>query len=114
MSIPRREGSMRSFYSGSCSLRASFFAAFLVVLYALAPNASAAVAEPGSVLARQQLPLLLDPLKDLVAIESGSSDIEGLDKIRGVLAARLGALGAKVDTIAPEAPAKGVGIPDRI
>src|SRR4029079_18374975 len=47
--------------------------------------------------------------------ESGSSDIEGLDKIRNVIAARLVALGAKVEIVEPDSsPAKYVGVPERI
>jgi len=48
-------------------------------------------------------------------VESGSSDIEGLDKIRNVIAARLVALGAKVEIVEPDgASAKYVGVPERI
>ncbi|MDB5865999.1 MAG: glutamate carboxypeptidase, partial [Betaproteobacteria bacterium] len=64
--------------------------------------------------AKQERPALLDTLKELVSIESGSSDIEGLDRIREVIAKRFTALGAKVDIIDPEAPAAGVGIPAKI
>src|SRR4051812_48863104 len=69
-----------------------------------------------AVLARvkQERPALLDTLKELVAIESGSSDIEGLDRIRDVIAKRFTALGAKVDVIDPEPAAPGVGIPKQI
>ena len=74
----------------------------------------AAAAENVVARAKQERPALLDTLKELVAIESGSSDIEGLDRIRDVIAKRFSALGAKVDIIDPEAPAPGVGIPAKI
>src|SRR6185369_2609242 len=44
---------------------------------------------------------LLDTLKDLVSIESGSGDREGLDKISELIAARLRALGGTVEFIEP-------------
>jgi acetylornithine deacetylase/succinyl-diaminopimelate desuccinylase-like protein len=44
-------------------------------------------------------PALLDTLKDLVSIESGSRDLEGLDKIANAIAARLKQLGGKVELI---------------
>lgn len=98
----------------SSAVRACFGAAFPILFAAFAQSTYAAAAEPVAALARQQRPLLLDTLKELVAIESGSSDIEGLDRIRGVITQRLVALGAKVDTIDPDPPAKGFGVPERI
>jgi glutamate carboxypeptidase len=85
-----------------------------ILLSACVSNALAATAENVVARAKQERPALLDTLKELVAIESGSSDIEGLDRIRGVVSARLTVLGAKVETIDPEAPAPGVGIPATI
>jgi glutamate carboxypeptidase len=52
-------------------------------------------------LVQKEKPRVLDTLKELVAIESGSSDIEGLDKIAGVIASRLKALGGKVEIVEP-------------
>ena len=88
--------------------------ALFMVLGACGSNAIAAAAESLLARAKQEKPALLDTLKELVAIESGSTDIEGLDRIRGVISARLSALGAKVDTIEPESGVKGVGVPDKI
>lgn len=48
--------------------------------------------------AKQKAPLL-DTLKDLVSIESGSRDREGLDRISDLIAARLRALGGKVELL---------------
>jgi glutamate carboxypeptidase len=85
-----------------------------MLLGAPTSNAMAAAAENVVARAKQERPALLDTLKELVSIESGSSDIEGLDRIREVIAKRFTALGAKVDIIDPEAPAAGVGIPAKI
>jgi len=43
----------------------------------------------------------METLKQLVAIESGSRELEELDKIAKVIAARLIALGGKVELIEP-------------
>jgi len=48
---------------------------------------------------------LLDTLKSLVAIESGSGDREGLDRISQLIFDRLVALGGKVEFIEPGADA---------
>jgi glutamate carboxypeptidase len=52
-------------------------------------------------LARQEQQPLLDTLRDLVSIESGSKDLEGLDKIAGLIAERLRQLGGKVTVLPP-------------
>lgn len=52
-------------------------------------------------LAKKERPALLDTLKELTAIESGSREIEELDKIANLLAAKLKALGGKVEMIEP-------------
>ncbi|HEV7578589.1 MAG TPA: M20/M25/M40 family metallo-hydrolase [Caldimonas sp.] len=52
-------------------------------------------------LARQEQQPLLDTLRDLVSIESGSGDVEGLEKIAALIADRLRQLGGKVDVLAP-------------
>ena len=52
-------------------------------------------------LAKKEKPALLETLKELCSIESGSSDREGLDQIAEVIAKRLGALGGKVEMIEP-------------
>src|SRR5437868_4286163 len=50
---------------------------------------------------RQERAPLLDTLRELVAIESGSSDIEGLNRIYELIATRLRALGGEVQFVAP-------------
>jgi glutamate carboxypeptidase len=52
-------------------------------------------------LATKEKAPLLDTLKDLVSIESGSGDREGLDKISELIAGRLRALGGTVEFIEP-------------
>ncbi|MDB5865680.1 MAG: Carboxypeptidase precursor [Betaproteobacteria bacterium] len=62
------------------------------------------------VLAQKEKPSLLDTLKELTAIESGSREPEALDRIANVLAAKLRALGGKVELIEPtEAGLRGFG-----
>ncbi len=67
----------------------------------LAAGATAAGLEPVWSLAQKEKPLLIETLKELVAIESGSRELEELDKIAKVIAARLRALGGKVELIEP-------------
>ena len=64
-------------------------------------NAYAQTVEPVLSLAKKERPALLETLKDLVSIESGSRDIEGLDKLAGLIATRLKALGGAVDLVEP-------------
>ena len=52
---------------------------------------------------QQQKQPLLDTLRDLVAIESGSGDVEGLARIGALIAARLRALGGEVEMVPPAA-----------
>ena len=65
----------------------------------LSGNSLAAGLEPVWSLAQKEKPALMGTLKELVAIESGSRELEELDKISKVLAARLRALGGKVELI---------------
>ncbi len=52
-------------------------------------------------LARSERPALVDTLRELVSIESGSRDIDGLDRMADVVAARLRALGGEVELVSP-------------
>ena len=70
-----------------------------VLLAGLTAPTRAAPVEPVMSLASKEKSPLLDTLKDLVSIESGSGDREGLDKIANLIAARLQALGGKVEQI---------------
>jgi glutamate carboxypeptidase len=83
----------------------SFPRLLLAVLLSLASfHAAAQFAEPILNLAKKERQPLLDTLKDVVSIESGSRDIEGLDKLANLIADRLKALGGQVEVIDP-APA---------
>ena len=77
-------------------------AAALLVLACIAPQALGAAIEPVVALAKQEKAPLLDTLRDLVSIESGSGDREGLDRIANLIADRLRALGGEVQTIEPD------------
>ena len=67
----------------------------------LATSASAAPLEPVLSLAGKEKAPLLDTLKDLVSIESGSGDREGLDKLAALIGERLKGLGGQVEMIEP-------------
>jgi len=49
---------------------------------------------------RQERAAYLETLRELVAIESGSRDLEGLDRIAALLAGKLQALGGRVELVA--------------
>lgn len=63
--------------------------------------ACAAANEAVLALAKKEQPGLLQTMKELVEIESGSADFEGLEKIAALIASRLKDLGAKVEMIEP-------------
>jgi glutamate carboxypeptidase len=67
--------------------------------------ASAAPDERIAALAAKEKPALLETLKQLVSIESGSRDLEGLDKIANLIAERLKAMGGQVELVDPTAEA---------
>jgi glutamate carboxypeptidase len=57
------------------------------------------VLEPVLAAAQREKAPLLDTLKELVSIESGSRDLEGLDRLADLIAGRLKALGGEVELI---------------
>ena len=66
-------------------------------------------------LAQKEKPLLLDTLKELVQIESGSYELEGLEQIGAALTRRFTQLGAKVEMIDGNAEAtRDSGSPEKI
>jgi glutamate carboxypeptidase len=77
-------------------------AAALIGLALAASSASAAPLEPVHTLAAREKAPLLETLKGLVSIESGSGDREGLDRIADVIAGRLRALAGAVEMIEPD------------
>ena len=64
-------------------------------------GAQAATNDTVLTLAKKEQSALLQTMNELVEIESGSADIEGLDRIAGVIAGRLKQLGAKVELVEP-------------
>ena len=80
------------------------------LLWSLAPIFVAALAHAApdpqiAALARQEKEPLLATLMDFVAIESGSGDREGLDRLSTLIGERFGALGAKVEYVEPASDA---------
>jgi glutamate carboxypeptidase len=75
---------------------------FALTCAAIAAGARAAPVEQVQSLAAREKAPLLDTLKDLVSIESGSQDREGLDKLSALIAGRLKALGGQVELIEPD------------
>src|SRR5262249_56064000 len=78
--------------------------ALSIVCVAFAMSASAAPLEPVHSLAAKEKAPLLNTLKELVSIESGSSNREGLDRIAAVIAGRLRDLGGQVEMIEANPP----------
>jgi len=74
-------------------------AVLAVLCAAVTADAPAAPLEPVWTLAQKEKPGVLETLKELTAIESGSRELAELEKIAGVLAGRLQALGGKVELI---------------
>jgi glutamate carboxypeptidase len=77
--------------------------ALAVIAIGFACSARAAPVETVRTLAAEEKAPLIETLKGLVSIESGSSDREGLDLIAATIEARLRALGGTVETIEPNA-----------
>ena len=68
-----------------------------ILAAALAPAVQAAPQEPVWSLAQKEKPAVIETLRELVNIESGSRDKEGLDRLAARLGERLAGLGAKVE-----------------
>lgn len=76
----------------------------LLVLLHGAAGAQAPAPQTVQARANEQVAPLLDSLKALVAIESGSRDLEGLARLAELVAARLQAAGMQVQTLPTQAP----------
>jgi glutamate carboxypeptidase len=84
--------------------RASLIAAAVIAAAAaVSLAAQAAPDEPVRSLAAKEKPAVVETLRDLVNIESGSRDKEGLDRLAALIADRLGALGGKIEFYEPNA-----------
>ncbi len=75
--------------------------AIFTLLAGVASESLGAGVEPVFSLAQKEKPALLESLKELVSIESGSADIEGLDRMAALIAGRLKVLGGNVEMIEP-------------
>lgn len=80
--------------------------------------ASVALAAPSSqqlqALAKQEQPALLETLRSLVEIESGSKDLDGLAQLAGLIAGKLKALGGEVSVIEPSELYRMEDTPERV
>ena len=70
--------------------------------------------EPIFFLAKKEKPALLESLKALVSIESGSRDFEGLGKLADIIVGRLKALGGRVELVEPSDVYKMEDTPEKI
>ncbi|MBS0392705.1 MAG: M20/M25/M40 family metallo-hydrolase [Proteobacteria bacterium] len=89
----------------------------LITSLSLAVAAALAQAAPVAevhALAQQEQQPLLDTLRDLVHIESGSKDIEGLNQIAERVAAQLKALGGNVQVLQPSDVYRLDDTPDKL
>lgn len=81
------------------TILAGRLAAAILLCVMSAPAVFGAPLEPVFSLAAKEKAPLLDTLKDLVSIESGSGDREGLDRIASLIATRLQAQGGRVEQL---------------
>jgi len=86
----------------SANAKSSILGAVCLFIAAAPADVCAAPLEPVMSLATKEKAPLLDTLKDLVSIESGSGDREGLDKISELIAGRLRELGGTVEFVEPD------------
>ena len=77
-------------------------------------TAYAAPVEPVYQLAQQEKPALINTMKDLVSIESGSKDIEGLDRIANLIRDRLAALGGDAKLVEPTEIYRMADTPEKV
>ena len=83
----------------------SRLALYLAASLALAGAAHGQPVEPVFSLAKKEKRPFLETLKELVSIETGTRDLEGLEKAAYLIEGRLEALGGKVELIDPTADA---------
>jgi glutamate carboxypeptidase len=89
-------------------------AAIILFVAAMVPESLAQPQQPVLSLAKKEKPALLETLKALVSIETGSRDFEGLGKLAGLIAGRLKALGGKVELVEPSDIYKMDDTPEKI
>jgi glutamate carboxypeptidase len=95
--------------------RSRYFPAIVIFLFFAVPGAARGQTDGRlrSLAANESAPFL-GTLKDLVSIESGSRDLEGLDRLAAVVAARLGALGGTVEVVEPREVYRTADTPEKI
>jgi glutamate carboxypeptidase len=88
----------------------------LICLFLLFPLlASGQPVEPILSLAKKEKPEMIETMKQLVSIESGSKDREGLDRLSALVAERLKSLGGSVEFVEPGSDAyKMFDTPEKI
>lgn len=84
---------------GSRHLLAAMAATAFAAAFVSPAPARAQLQEPVLAAAQREKLPLLDTLKELVSIESGSRDFEGLDRLADLIAGRLKALGGEVELV---------------
>src|SRR5262245_42419373 len=105
----RSSGQLVSSISGDFTVRNDFRfirrfgAAAILACTGWAAQAPGAAVEPAWSLVQKEKPAVLETMKSLVNIESGSADREGLDRIAELIAKRLRETGGKVELIEPGA-----------
>ena len=96
-------------------MRLSYRPLALTLLLAGTPlHAYAQPREPIFSLAKKEKPALLESLKALVSIESGSGDFEGLGKLADIIVGRLKVLGGTVELVEPSDVYKMEDTPEKI
>jgi glutamate carboxypeptidase len=96
-------------------MRSGYLQVALALLLVSTPvNAFAQPVEPVLSLAKKEKPALLESLKALVSIETGSRDYDGLGKLAALIAGRLKALGGNVDLVEPSDIYKMEDTPEKI
>lgn len=91
-----------------------FKAIVFLVLAAMPAQVLSQPVEQVLSLAKKEKPVLLETLKDLVSIESGSRDNEGLDKLANLIAGRLKSLDGQVELVEPSNIYKMEDTPEKI
>src|SRR6266540_2850678 len=88
--------------------------AIVLFVAAMVSESLAQSQEPVLSLAKKEKPALLETLKALVSIETGSRDFEGLAKLADFIAGRLKELGGKVELVEPSDVYKMEDTPEKI
>jgi glutamate carboxypeptidase len=86
----------------------------LIGCAALTISTAGQVADPLLARVKQERGTYLKTLQELVSIESGSRDIDGLNRMSDVIAGRLRALGGEVEFVAPGSDIRFDDTPSRI